>query len=135
MKIYTRTGDDGETSLFAGGRVSKDATRLHAYGTIDELNSVLGLALAHGLSSAVSQWLTVIQNELFVVGADLATPEDTAWIVRLTESPIVRLEHEIDWMDTQIPELKNFILPSGTIGAATLHVGRTVCRRAERWIV
>ncbi|MEP7286914.1 MAG: cob(I)yrinic acid a,c-diamide adenosyltransferase [Chloroflexota bacterium] len=137
MKIYTRTGDSGETSLFAGGRTSKDATRLHAYGTIDELNSVLGLALAQHLSEQVSLWLAVIQNELFVVGSDLATPleADVAWVTRITDSAVNRLEHEIDVMDGQLPPLKNFILPGGTAGTASLHLARTVCRRAERWIV
>ncbi len=137
MKIYTRTGDEGQTSLFAGGRTAKDAARLHAYGTVDELNSVLGLALAHGLSAEVSAWLNVLQNELFVVGADLATPQDAEakWLVRVTEEPVARLESEIDHMDERLPELKNFILPTGTPGAATLHIARTVCRRAERWAV
>jgi cob(I)alamin adenosyltransferase len=137
MKIYTRTGDEGETSLFAGGRTSKDDARLHAYGTIDELNSVIGLALAHGLTSELRDWLGVIQNELFVVGGDLATPLDAKadWITRLTEEPVTRLEREIDQMDEKLPPLKNFILPGGTTGAASLHVARTTCRRAERWIV
>lgn len=137
MKIYTRTGDDGQTSLFAGGRTSKDSARLHAYGTIDELNSVLGLALAHGLSDDLATMVNVIQNELFMVGADLATPlnADAAWITRVTEEQVSRLEREIDQMDEALPPLKNFILPGGTVGAATLHIGRTTCRRAERWVV
>jgi len=137
MKIYTRTGDEGETSLFAGGRTSKSTARLHAYGTIDELNSVLGLALAHGLSAEVSGWLQAIQNDLFVVGSDLATPPEAnaTWVMRVEEAQVTRLEHEIDTMDERLPALKNFILPGGTPGAATLHVARTVCRRAERWIV
>ena len=137
MKIYTRTGDDGQTSLFAGGRTSKDSARLHAYGTIDELNSVLGLALAHGLSDDLAAMVNVIQNELFMVGADLATPldADAAWITRVTEEQVTRLEREIDKMDEALPPLKNFILPGGTAGAATLHIARTTCRRAERWVV
>ncbi len=137
MKIYTRTGDDGQTSLFAGGRTSKDSVRLHAYGTVDELNSVLGLALAHGLSGEVAEMLNVIQNELFMVGADLATPleAEANWITRVSEAQVTRLEREIDQMDERLPPLKNFILPGGTVGAATLHIGRTVCRRAERWVV
>jgi cob(I)alamin adenosyltransferase len=137
LKIYTRTGDNGQTSLFAGGRTSKDSARLHAYGTIDELNSILGLALAHGLSPQVTAWLGVIQNELFIIGSDLATPLDSQsdWIIRIAEDPVTRLEGEIDTMDERLPELKNFILPGRTVGAATLHVARTVCRRAERWIV
>jgi cob(I)alamin adenosyltransferase len=137
MKLYTRTGDEGETSLFAGGRTSKDAARLHAYGTVDELNSVIGLAIAHGVHQPISAWLTVIQNELFVVGSDLATPLDAKsdWIIRLTDVSIARLEQEIDQMDEKLPSLQNFILPAGTPAAATLHVARTTCRRAERWTV
>lgn len=137
MKIYTRTGDDGTTALFAGGRTTKDSVRLHAYGTIDELNSVLGLALAQGISAELAAKLNVIQNELFVVGGDLSTPLDAKAerIVRVEPSQATRLEREIDQMDERLPPLKNFILPGGTAGAATLHVARTVCRRAERWIV
>ncbi len=137
MRIYTRTGDEGETSLLAGPRVHKDHVRLHAYGTVDELNSVIGLALAQGVSEQVRQWLTVIQNELFVVGSDLAAPmeADSAWIMRLPDAPIERLEREIDQMTDKLPPLKHFILPGGTTGAATLHIARTVCRRAERWTV
>ncbi len=136
-RIYTRTGDEGQTSLFAGGRTSKDTARLHAYGTIDELNSMLGLAIAQGLSAEVSAKVRAIQNELFVVGADLATPLDaeTSWITRLSGEQVTRLEREIDAMDDRLPALKNFILPGGTVGTASLHVARTICRRAERWIV
>jgi cob(I)alamin adenosyltransferase len=136
-RIYTRTGDEGQTSLFAGGRTSKDTARLHAYGTIDELNSILGLAVAQGLSEEVAAKLNVVQNELFVVGADLATPleSETLTIMRVSEEQVTRLEREIDAMDDQLPPLKNFILPGGTAGAATLHVARTVCRRSERWVV
>ncbi len=134
MKIYTKTGDEGDTSLFAGGRVRKNDPRVHAYGTVDELNSLLGLARAHGVPAEADHWLETIQNELFTVGADLATALDAspAWLVRLTEAPIQRLENEIDTMDADLPELKNFILPAGVVAAATLHVARTVCRRAER---
>jgi len=137
MKIYTRTGDEGQTSLFAGGRTRKDSARLHAYGTIDELSSVLGLALAQQLSPQVSALVKVIQNELFSVGADLATPLDaqSSHVIRVTEAQVTRLEQEIDQMTERLPALKNFILPGGTSGAATLHIARTVCRRAERWIV
>ena len=135
--IYTRTGDEGQTSLFAGGRTSKRTARLHAYGTIDELNSMLGLALAHGLSEEVSTGVGKVQNELFLIGADLATPleAEATWIMRASEDNVTRLEREIDAMDELLPPLKNFILPGGTVGAASLHVARTVCRRAERWVV
>ncbi len=136
-RIYTRTGDEGQTSLFAGGRTSKDTARLHAYGTIDELNTILGLAVAHGLSDEVGAKVNVVQNELFIVGADLATPleAEAPWITRVSEEQVTRLEREIDAMDDRLPALKNFILPGGTPGAAALHIARTVCRRAERWVV
>src|SRR6185295_8656030 len=100
-RIYTRTGDEGQTSLFAGGRTSKDTSRLHAYGTIDELNSFLGLVVAQGGSPQIAKMLNLIQNELFVVGADLATPldADAPWITRMTADQVVRLEREIDEMD------------------------------------
>jgi cob(I)alamin adenosyltransferase len=137
MKIYTRTGDTGETSLFSGGRVRKDHLRVESYGTVDELNSLLGLARTYSLSSEIQAWLERIQNELFMVGADLATPNDAAaaWLTRLDDAPTARLEAEIDHMTAQLPELKNFILPGGTPAAATIHVARTVCRRAERMCV
>jgi cob(I)alamin adenosyltransferase len=135
--IYTRTGDEGQTSLFAGGRTSKGTARLHAYGTIDELNATLGFVLTHKLSAGMPASLAEIQNELFVVGGDLATPleAEAAWITRVTEAHVTRLEREIDAMDERLPPLRNFILPRGTPGAALLHVARTICRRAERWIV
>lgn len=137
MKIYTRTGDTGQTALFAAGRVDKDHLRLHAYGTVDELNSVLGLARALGLDSEIDALVGRVQMELFYVGADLATPLDAqaTWIVRVDEAMVTALEADIDRLDEQIEPLKNFIVPGGTPGAATLHQARTVCRRAERWVV
>lgn len=134
MKIYTKTGDQGQTSLFAGGRVSKDHLRVEAYGTVDELNSVLGVVRSYGVPPQAETWLIQLQNNLFTVGSDLATPLDNTpdWLVRLTEQPVVQLEAAIDLMDTQLEPLKAFILPSGTPPAAMLHVARTVCRRAER---
>jgi cob(I)alamin adenosyltransferase len=137
LKIYTKTGDEGETSLFAGGRVSKDDARLHAYGTIDELNSILGMARAHGLDAELDQQLDHIQSLLFEVGADLATPldADAKWIVRVDTAMVEQLESEIDVFESELAPLKNFILPNGTSAAATLHFARTVCRRAERWMV
>lgn len=136
MKIYTRTGDEGQTSLFAGGRVDKDHLRLHSYGTIDELNSILGMARAHGLGGELDEKVARIQMDLFHVGADLATPLDAEakWIVRVDAAMITQLETEIDALENELPALKNFIVPGGTSGAATLHFARTVCRRAERWI-
>lgn len=137
MKIYTRTGDDGTTSLFAGGRVSKSDLRLHAYGTVDELNAILGVALAASLPDEIAARVMRVQSELFVLGADLATPNDASpkWLVRVSSELIAALESEIDRWEEQLPELRNFILPGGTPGAATLHQARVVCRRAERWIV
>lgn len=137
MKIYTKTGDAGETSLFAGGRVAKDHARLHAYGTVDELNSILGLVLTSGLQDRLRMPLGRIQAELFTLGADLATPLEAQadWIKRLEPTLTQTLEAEIDEFTAQLPALQNFILPGGTPAAAFLHQARTVCRRAERWMV
>ncbi len=134
MKIYTRTGDDGTTALFSGGRVSKTDNRVEAYGTVDELNSVIGVTRALDPSEKTGQQLETVQNQLFHLGSDLATPlnANIPGIVRMTEQPIAWLEAEIDRMDRDLPELRNFILPGGTPAAAQLHVARTVCRRAER---
>lgn len=137
MKIYTRTGDQGETSLFAGGRVSKSAIRVHVYGTVDELNAILGVAVAVGLDEALAASVARVQAELFVLGSDLATPvgAKAKWIVRVGPELSVALEQEIDQWQEQLPALENFILPGGVIGSAYLHQARTVCRRAERWLV
>jgi cob(I)alamin adenosyltransferase len=137
MKIYTRTGDTGETSLFAGGRVSKGHVRLQTYGTVDELNAILGVTLAANLSEKLLGPVRRVQSELFVAGADLATPLDakTDWVVRVVPSMIERLEVEIDEWEAQLPPLKHFILPGGGLAGAFLHEARTVCRRAERWLV
>jgi cob(I)alamin adenosyltransferase len=137
MKIYTKTGDSGETSLFSGGRVPKAHLRVEAYGTVDELNSHLGVVRALNPSPASNDMLESIQNQLFQIGADLATPLDAKadWIVRMDGAPITWLEERIDALTADLPELKNFILPGGTVVAAQLHVARTVCRRAERLAV
>ncbi len=137
MKIYTKTGDSGETSLFAGGRVPKNDPRVEAYGTVDELNSWLGLIRSYPVSQETQDWLETIQNDLFVLGADLATPLDSnpSWLVRMTEPPAQALESGIDRMDEQLAPLKAFILPGGTPAAGSLHIARTVCRRAERLCV
>ncbi len=137
MKIYTRTGDKGQTGLFGGGRISKGHMRLHAYGTVDELNSILGLALTFGLPEDVREGVVRVQNDLFVVGADLATPLDAVSqsIIRIGSEYTTRLEAEIDNWESILPTLKNFILPGGCVGGALLHQARTVCRRAERWLV
>ena len=137
MKIYTKTGDSGETSLFAGGRVAKHHARVEAYGTIDELNSVLGLARAAGPSKQGDEWLAIVQNQLFHLGADLATPLNAKsdWVARVSETDIDWLERSIDQMGEALAPLSNFILPGGTPAAAQLQVARAVCRRAERLIV
>jgi cob(I)alamin adenosyltransferase len=139
MKIYTKTGDKGETGLFGGERVSKDSLRISAYGTIDELNSVIGLAITEVGDKSVKENLLKIQNQLFVVGSDLATPEDEKTkklnIQRTPASYYADIEKMIDEYDEQLEELRNFILPGGSKGAAMLHVCRTICRRAEREVV
>lgn len=134
MKIYTKTGDAGDTALFGGQRVSKDVLRIEAYGTVDELNAFLGLAAHHCESSDLKSRLLRAQGELFQVGADLATPLDakTSYIARLDEQPAQRLEAEIDEWEALLPPLTNFILPGGSQPGAELHIARTICRRAER---
>ncbi len=136
MKIYTRTGDTGETGLLGGVRVKKHDLRIEAYGTVDELNAVLGVVRAARPSSRVDQILDHIQNELFSVGAELATPTTAgSHFGRVEESQVARLEEMIDLCETDLSPLKNFILPGGTPAAAQLHLARTVCRRAERLVV
>ena len=134
MKIYTRTGDKGETSLFAGGRVPKHHLRVETYGTVDELNAFIGVIRAEDVPQSADEWLEDIQNDLLVIGADLATPMEQSpeWLTRLSGEKIEQLEAWIDMMDKDLPALQNFILPGGIKAAATTHVARTVCRRAER---
>lgn len=134
-KIYTRQGDNGTTSLGSRQRVAKDALRVAAYGTVDELNSQLGVAVAVGLSARLMETLPVIQNELFHLGSDLAfTEEDkqTYQIPQIEARHVQALEALIDELNEVVGPLENFILPGGSQGAALLHVARTVCRRAER---
>lgn len=139
MKIYTKTGDKGETSLFGGKRVWKDNLRISAYGTIDELNAQLGVTINELKNQELIKILKSIQSELFSVCSDLATPFENEpknfFIPRIEESYITRIEKLIDEIDSKLPELKNFILPGGSKGAANLHLARTICRRAEREIV
>jgi len=133
MKIYTKKGDKGVTSLFGGQRISKNSLRIKAYGTVDELNSILGQVRSGGVTSDLSGILKLVQNQLFTLGADLSTPPGSKTkIERMGNSEIDLLEKNIDSLSEQLPPLKNFILPGGTPAAATLHVARTVCRRAER---
>ena len=136
-KIYTRTGDRGETGLFAGGRVRKDHPRVEAYGAVDELNAHLGLARSVGSDSEIDGLLARVQSELFQLGADLATPLEASpkWIVRISEDAVTALEHEIDRFETELEPLRNFIVPGGSPAGAALHIARTVCRRAERRLV
>jgi cob(I)alamin adenosyltransferase len=137
-KIYTRKGDGGETSLGGGQRVPKDSARITAYGTADELNSAIGVALAYGLSPRLMETLSVIQNELFHLGSDLAFREEDKRAYRLPqieERHVQRLEELIDELNDIVGPLANFILPGGSLGAAQLHVARTICRRAERTVL
>jgi cob(I)alamin adenosyltransferase len=135
-KIYTRTGDDGKTSLVGGGRVSKHAKRPAAYGEVDELNSVLGMARlqcgADTTNHNMDNQFARIQNDLFDLGADLATVDDMKPALRITAAQVTRLEQEIDEINDNLSALNSFILPGGTTLAAWLHLARTVARRAER---
>jgi cob(I)alamin adenosyltransferase len=136
MKIYTKTGDEGDTVLFGGPRVSKRDPRIEAYGEVDELNAVLGLARASPLPQEFDALVGRIQHELFAVGAELATPDPAKHnTVLIGQSHVTALEQAIDHFDAGLAPLKQFILPGGTPGAAALHVARTVCRRAERRVV
>lgn len=136
-RIYTRTGDGGETALGNGARVAKFALRVSAYGTVDETNATIGVARLHAGGEADTA-LARIQNDLFDLGADLCTPEvegDTASRLRIAAAQVLRLEAEIDVMNAGLRPLRSFVLPGGTALAAQLHVCRTVCRRAERLVV
>jgi cob(I)alamin adenosyltransferase len=131
-RIYTRAGDGGETSLGDGSRVSKLDGRIVAYGTVDELNAQIGVVLAAECPHAIREALGLVQNELFDLGADLAVPADVEGRLRIEQASVDRLEGLCDRFNEPLPDLKSFILPGGTLAASTLHVARTVCRRAER---
>jgi cob(I)alamin adenosyltransferase len=139
MKIYTRTGDTGETSLFGGTRVGKDDPRVHAYGEVDELNAHIGLARANAADSEIDAELIQLQRDLFALGAQLADPGGTVGDrlakARLGDDDTARIEQLIDRLEAGLPPLRNFILAGGTPGGAALHVARAVCRRAERAMV
>jgi len=142
LKIYTKTGDAGETGLFGGGRTSKDSPRVAAYGEVDELNAALGVARALGPEQFADSLLESIQRDLFTIGAELATPDpDTLHKVfahgrtAIGDSGVAALEQAIDEQESRLEPLKHFILPGGTPQAAALHLSRTVCRRAERAVV
>jgi len=137
-RIYTKTGDKGETSLGDGRRVPKTHPRIEAYGSVDELTSLLGVVLALGGGGVDAALLRRIQNELFDLGADLCVPaaagEKSGERLRLTSAQVERLEHEIDWVNAKLGPLDSFVLPGGTPAAALLHLARAVCRRAERQV-
>ncbi len=130
-KIYTRTGDDGTTGLGDGTRVSKDSPRVEAYGTVDELNSVIGLLLTHTLPEEIHECLVGVQHRLFDLGGELCLPGHTA----IKQHHVNELEQVLDDLNANLSPLKDFILPGGSAAAAVCHVARTVCRRAERRII
>ncbi|WP_395792178.1 cob(I)yrinic acid a,c-diamide adenosyltransferase [Aquimonas sp.] len=130
-KIYTRTGDDGSTGLGDGSRVAKDSARVGAYGTVDELNSNIGVLLAQNLPDTLREPLVSIQHQLFDLGGELCIPGHAA----IFDADIDRLENILDALNADLPPLKDFILPGGSAAAAHAHVARTVCRRAERDVV
>lgn len=140
MKIYTRTGDTGETGLFGGGRVPKTHPRVEAYGDVDELNAALGLARSIELMPRIDEVLVPLQRDLFAIGALLATPDREKMKRQLEKASIdgrriAELERTIDEGDAELEPLRSFIIPGGTPKAAALHVARTVCRRAERRVI
>jgi cob(I)alamin adenosyltransferase len=138
MKIYTKTGDDGTTGLFGGGRVKKASGRVDAYGTVDELNSTLGVARAAKLEAETEAILAQVQVDLFTLGAELACvpgKESKLNMPLLSQGDAERLEQAIDRAETHVQPLTYFVLPGGTPQAAALHVARTVCRRAERAVL
>lgn len=135
MKIYTKTGDDGTTGLFGGGRVKKASARVYAYGSVDELNSAIGVARATKLDPFADEVLAHTQVDLFTLGAELACvpgKEGNLGMTLLTNADAHRLEHAIDEAEKELPPLKTFVLPGGSPQAAALHLARTICRRAER---
>jgi cob(I)alamin adenosyltransferase len=136
MKIYTRTGDDGSTGLYGGGRVAKCDPRIEAFGAVDELNAQLGVARAIGLPKRFDSVIAILQNQMFDLGAELATPDAVSHGTDyLQEADIAQVEHWIDEFESTLAPLQTFILPGGTPAAAALHLARCICRRAEREIV
>jgi cob(I)alamin adenosyltransferase len=137
MKIYTKTGDEGKTSLFGGEKVDKNNIRIKAYGTVDELNSVIGLSLTEDVNIKTREILVELQHTLFLIGGELATPPtvNSSAIKHVSDNEISFIEKKIDELEIDLSPLKNFILPGGSKAAAILHLARTVCRRAEREIV
>ncbi|MBN1338016.1 MAG: cob(I)yrinic acid a,c-diamide adenosyltransferase [Bacteroidales bacterium] len=136
-KIYTKTGDRGSTSLLGGTRVPKDHDRIEAYGTLDELNSFIGLLRDQNINAAYRETLIRIQDNIFTAESHLASdkPENVRSLPAITEQDVLFLEHEIDQMNSELPELRSFILPGGHPAVSVCHIARTVCRRAERIII
>jgi len=136
MKIYTRTGDEGTTGLYGGGRVLKNDLRIAAYGTVDELNACLGVCRSPDLPEEVVALLGCLQHEMFALGAELASPGDAApGSILLDDADVAHAEAAIDRFEAELPPLKTFVLPGGSSASAMLHVARAVCRRAERDVV
>jgi len=135
MKIYTKTGDEGKTSLFDNTRVWKSDERIMSYGAIDELNSSLGIALSLELDTEIKDIIIKIQNDLFIVGSDLANPNMSDKKIRTTNNMISFLERKIDLLEPQLSPLTSFILPGGTLLASIIHLARTISRRAETHVV
>ncbi len=136
MKIYTKTGDSGATALFGGKRVSKTHMRIEAYGTVDEMNSALGVVRCESLPSEIASLLTTVQHQLFELGAQLATPSDAKQTgCAISTEAIQQIEAAIDKYDAMLTPLRQFILPAGTRATALLHLARTICRRTERQVV
>jgi len=135
LKIYTKTGDDGKTSLFDNTRVWKSNGRIMSYGAIDELNSTLGIAISLDSDSKIKNILIKIQNDLFIVGSDLANPDMSNTKIRTTQKMVEFLEETIDNFEKDLSDLNSFILPGGTLLASILHLSRTITRRAETHVV
>ena len=135
MKIYTKTGDEGKTSLFDNSRVWKSDQRIMSYGAVDELNSSLGVALSMELDPEIKEILIRLQNDLFIVGSDLANPNMSDKKIRTTKEMIIFLEQKIDLIEPQLEPLTSFILPGGSLLASILHLSRTISRRAETHVI
>lgn len=135
FKIYTKTGDKGSTSLIGGVRVPKNHIRIESYGTVDELNSYMGMVRDSAANTLITEWILEVQDRLFTIGSALATNPDKEVKMKLPdlhEADVIFLEQKIDEMNEQLPEMRSFILPGGNLAASTAHVARCICRRAER---
>ena len=135
MKIYTKTGDDGKTSLFDNSRVWKSHERIMSYGAVDELNSAIGVVISMDLDHQIKEILLRIQNDLFIVGSDLANPDMADTKFRTTEKMVLLLENDIDLFEPELSDLTTFILPGGTLMSSILHLSRTISRRAETFVI